>query len=365
MKAAVATALQGNVQDVTVQEDWPAPVLDPKRDNDCLILRVLACALAPGDVRVLSGQTAFVQLPKGPPYVVGSDVSGVVVQVPQNPQRHAQHFSVGDYVVARFDEPQPQGGMAQYRKVLARLTAHCPSSIAPTAACGLPASAMAAKRLVSEHVRPGNRVLVIGGSGGVGSYVLQYAKLSETKGGGGASFVATVSTQVKQCQRLGADVVLDYQSPSPRWWQTPDFQQDSDKFDVVIDLVNGDNWTTGAQTGSAVKRQGTYVAVLTGVETDVTVRGWWDLIRITFEWLGRSLYARLHPKLPNWVVPDALKLEEGDLDSLLQDVVEGRIETVLDPASPFPFTTQGVRDALALQTSKHAHGKVVVQIANR
>ena len=114
-----------------------------------------------------------------------------------------------------------------------------------------------------------------------------------------------------------------------------------------------------------MKRQGTYVAVLTGVETEVTVRGWWDLIRITFEWLGRSLYARLHPKLPNWVVPDALKLEEGDLDSLLQDVVEGRIETVLDPASPFPFTTQGVRDALALQTSKHAHGKVVVQIANR
>ena len=151
MKAAVVTAfgLDDLTSNLSVQTDWPTPTLDDDDDN-ALIIRVLACALAPGDVRVLSGKTAYIQCPEGPPYVMGSDVSGIVVQIP--PSSSNCGFQVGDYVVSRFDEPKPRGGVAEYAKVLQHLTVHCPNTILPIDACGLPASAMAARAAASPRL---------------------------------------------------------------------------------------------------------------------------------------------------------------------------------------------------------------------
>ena len=352
MKAAVVTAfgLDDLTSNLSVQTDWPTPTLSDDDDNDnALIIRVLACALAPGDVRVMSGKTAYLQCPEGPPYVIGSDVSGIVVQVPSSA---SCRFQVGDYVVSRFDEPKPRGGVAEYAKVLLHLTEHCPDSISPITACGLPASAMAAKRITADFVRKGDRVLVIGASGAVGSCVLQYAKLQ------GARFLAAESTQTQQCLRLGADQVIDYRQQ--RWWQVPAFQQD--KFNVVFDMVNGDNWTVGAQTGLAVEPNGTYVALLSGVQTEMTVRGPWDIVPLMFTMMGRILWSKWHPRLPRWVAPEALLLQEGDLHDLLQDVASDKLLPIVDPACPFNFDSDGVRQAVALQQSRHAHGKVVIKI---
>ena len=184
MKAAVATGFGDIDTNIFVRSDWPTPSLNydsynnnkkkqHEKDDPLLIIRVLACALAPGDVRVLSGKTDYMQLPpSGHPYIVGSDVSGIVVAMSDNALSERK-FAVGDYVVNRFDEPQPNGGVAQYRLVKSSLTAKCPSSIPPIVACGLPASAMAAKRIVQSFVQEGHNVLVIGGSGAVGSSGLQ------------------------------------------------------------------------------------------------------------------------------------------------------------------------------------------------
>lgn len=356
IKAAVVTAfgLDNLQHNLALQTDWPTPTLNDDDSDDSLIVRVLACALAPGDVRVLSGKTAYVQCPQGPPYVIGSDVSGTVVQVPHKLSSPCR-FQVGDYVVARFDEPKPRGGVAEYVKVLVKLTEHCPQTISPILACGLPATAMAAKRITTDFLKKGDRVLVIGGSGAVGSCVLQYARLQ------GASFVAAESTQREQCQRLGADRVIDYRAE--RWWQVPEFQQDNDhKFDVVFDMVDGDNWTVGAQTGNAIKPSGTYVALLSGVETEMTINGPLDIIPLISTMVWRIVWSKLHPRLPRWVAPEALKLEEGDLKGLLQDVVSGKLKPVVDPASPFSFNDTAIRQAVELQQSRHAHGKVVIQI---
>lgn len=347
MKAAVATGFGGIEENIGIRDDWPTPQLDPE-DTEHLLVHVLACALAPGDVRVLSGKTAYVQLPDGPPYVIGSDVSGIVVQAPLS-----SRFRVGDYVVSRFDEPKPSGGVAEYRKVLVKLTEKCPQSISPIDACGLPASAMAAKRVVTDFVKKGDRVLVIGGSGGVGSCVLQYVKLKE------AAFVAAVSTQTDHCKRYGANQVIDYREQN--WWEMTDFEKD--KFDVVIDLVNGDNWTVGAQTGRAICRKGTYVALLMGVRTEVEAYGPLSIIPILCTLMGRMLWSRLNPWIPRWVVPEALRLEDGDLKELFEDVVAGRLKPVVDTS--FDFNNDGVHKAMALQKSIHAHGKVVIKIAEK
>lgn len=349
MKAAVATGFGEIDGNIFVRTDWPVPSSPPPPEH--LVVRVLACALAPGDVRVLSGKTDFVQLPEsGHPYVIGSDVSGVVVSCHENETK----FQPGDYVVCRFDEPKPNGGVAEYHLVKTKLTEKCPSSIPPIVSCGLPASAMAAK-LLAGYVQPKDRVLVIGGSGAVGSSVIQYVKAA------GASYIVAVSTQSDFCQSLGADRVLDYRVEEP-WWQQPDFKKD--KFNVVIDMVNGDNWTTGGCSALAVESTGTYVAAMTGVETELEAHGWTDFIKLGLTFMGRMLYSRIHFNLPKWVAPEALKLEDGDLAELFQDVVKGELKPVMDPSSPFPFTEEGVRQAMHLQQSRHAHGKVVIQVSD-
>jgi hypothetical protein len=71
MKAAIATGCGGIDENIHVREDWPVPCLDDFGQG-FLLVRILACALAPGDVRLLSGKTDYVQLPvSGHPYVVG------------------------------------------------------------------------------------------------------------------------------------------------------------------------------------------------------------------------------------------------------------------------------------------------------
>jgi NADPH:quinone reductase-like Zn-dependent oxidoreductase len=129
-------------------------------------------------------------------------------------------------------------------------------------------------------------------------------------------------------------------------------------------MVNGgDNWEKGGQTGTALQvTSGTHIALLPGVQTKLEVHGLWDLIQLSIEWVGRMLWSRLNPCIPKWVAADGHDLQEGELVDLLQDIVDGKLKPVLDPSSPFEFTDPGVKKALELQKSRHAHGKVVIHI---
>ena len=348
MKVAIATGFGDIDANVHIDNGWPVPAVHTKKDE--LLVQVLACALAPGDCRVLSGKTDWIQLPKGGhPYIMGGDVSGRVVV------SKSSKFKPGDYVVSRFELPGPWGGLAEYKVVKESFTEHCPKSIDPITACGLTASTMAGKKIVAQTVKPGDRVLVIGGSGGVGSSVLQYAKIH------GASFIAAVSTQEKLCQALGADRVIDYRKE--KWWEIPEFQ--AEPFDVVVDMVSEGDWEKGGRHCRGISRKGTYVVLPPGVQSEVSVHGLWDILSLTFQWVWMGLWTRLNPRVPKCVMPDGLDLQNGDLSGMLKDVAGGKIKPVLDPASPFHFDELEVRDAICLQKSCHAHGKVVVKITDQ
>jgi NADPH:quinone reductase-like Zn-dependent oxidoreductase len=107
-----------------------------------------------------------------------------------------------------------------------------------------------------------------------------------------------------------------------------------------------------------------YVQLLSGVATEIEIHGRWDIVKFMFQFMGKFFWTRMNPFIPVWHTPEALALKEGDLKALFQDVDQGRIRVILDPASPFPFSEEGVRKAMALQKSIHAHGKVVIQIAD-
>jgi NADPH:quinone reductase-like Zn-dependent oxidoreductase len=346
MKAAIATGFGAIDDHIRVVDQWRTPTLENKNE---LLVRVLACALAPGDVRILSGQTDWIQLPKGGhPYVVGGDVSGIVVA------SNSPKYSTGDYVVSRFALPGPVGGLAEYTVVKASLTEHCPRSLDPVRACGLTASAMAAKKMVHQFAHKGDRALVIGGSGGVGSSVLQYLKRK------GAAYIAAVSTQDALCLTLGADRVIDYNEEN--WWELKEYQ--AQPFDIVFDMVGGDNWEKGACSGIAVKCQGLYLALPPGVHSAIEIHGWFDMLSVSLQWIWRTVSTRLRRSVPRCIFPDGLDLQDGDLNDLLQDVLAGHLHPVLDPSSPWPFTHDGVRQAFCLQKSCHAHGKVVVTVTD-
>jgi NADPH:quinone reductase-like Zn-dependent oxidoreductase len=365
MRAAIATGIEDIDEHIHVKDDWPQPTLATAKDGKTgrlvstladqghMIVKVLACALAPGDCRLFKGRTDMMQLPKwGRPYVIGSDICGIVNEVSDQ----EEYFQVGDRIIARFDEPQPHGMCAEYACVKTRLSEKCPVCIPAKEACTLPASAAAARLVTQKFIHKNDRVLVLGASGGVGTFLCQYIKNH------GASFLAATTTQSDLVKSLGVDRVIDYRTES--WWELePEFKKDP--FDVVVDLVNGRNWQKGACSGTSVlKRKALYVQLLTGVETEIDMRhGILGMIPFIFRIIRRSLYSKVHPSCPRYETPQGLDLKPGDLKAILDDVTEKRIRVVLDPTSPFKFETGPVREAMKLQRSIHAHGKVVIEIA--
>lgn len=238
MRAATGASC-GPIDDmITVTDGHPAPEFDPKRKGFAL-LKVHSCALAPGDIRVISGKTRKFQGPPSFPYVCGGDVAGVVEAVADGEDR----LKVGDRVVARFHTAGPRGGMAEYAVVKAKTAEPIPPRCSWAEGAALASSGWTAM-VVAERVKPGDRVLVLGGSGSVGTTLVQLLK-----GVSGAAYVAATSTQEELLTDLGCDDVIDYRKDDV--WSLQQYLEDP--FDVVIDLAGG-GWAKAKQ--AAVVKSG-------------------------------------------------------------------------------------------------------------
>ncbi|KAL7471225.1 hypothetical protein ACHAXS_011537, partial [Conticribra weissflogii] len=144
----------------------------PTRKKGEILIQVQVCALAPGDVRVLSGHCDYFQEPpEGFPYIPGGDVSGIVAEADAE-----SRFQQGDAVLAMFELPRPLHGLAEYVSVKENLVEMAPKNATPVESAALTSSALSAHLAVEKFVRPGYRILVLGGSGGVGTFFIQLAK---------------------------------------------------------------------------------------------------------------------------------------------------------------------------------------------
>jgi len=196
----------------------PAPV---PGDHD-LLITVHAAGLNPIDSKIKAGEFKLI-LPFKPPFVLGRDLAGVVTAVGSAVQR----FAPGDKVYASLGKAST-GAFAELVAANEDEVAKMPAGLSMTEAAALPMVTLTAWQALVEkaHVRPGDRVLIHAGSGGVGSIAIQLAKHL------GAHVATTTSTDnVDWVRALGADEVIDY--------RTQDFATILHDYDLVLDSLSG------------------------------------------------------------------------------------------------------------------------------
>jgi NADPH:quinone reductase-like Zn-dependent oxidoreductase len=331
-----------NVQEtMTMNKNADRPTLNKNQ----MLIKVLACSLSPGDVLKVGGNLIFMH-PSKFPFVPGMDVCGTV-EDPNGDER----FQVGDIVVAA-DGINSEGGMAQYMAIPKSEAVLKPAKVGVLEAASS-SSAITARNAVMDNVKKGDRVLILGGSGGVGTPCIQLAKHHAK-----ASFVATTSTQSTLCQSLGADQVINYRTE--HWWDLAAFQED--QFDVIIDTVGGGNFTDKAKKVLKTRKQGGSFIAVTGDDPKPKVDTWWKAIKFMAKMPARPLYTWWNGKrLPKYVALMPYDYPQGRKQVL--DMMDDKtLKIPLDQQSPLPFTEEGVKKAFEVVASGHAHGKVVVSM---
>ena len=216
MKAFVIDKYKGPVHLAEVA----VPTVGP-RD---VLVKVAAASVNPLDKMVRNGE--FKALIKyTTPITLGHDVSGVITEV----GAQVSEFAVGDEIFARPRDLRI-GTFAEYIAIDADDVAPKPTSLSFAEAAAVPLVALAAWQILVEkaNIRPGQKVLVHAGAGGLGSTVIQLAKHL------GAHVATTASSSSAELvTALGADVVIDYRKQ--------DFADLISDYDLAIDAVGGDN----------------------------------------------------------------------------------------------------------------------------
>lgn len=323
----------------------------PKRKDSEVLIEVHACALAPGDVRVLAGHVDYWQEPpNGFPYIPGGDVSGVVVEADEG-----SRFGVGDEVMAMFEIPRPMGGLAEFISAKEGRVEMAPKSVPLMEASALPSSALSAMNAAREFVRNGDRVLVLGGAGGVGTFFVQLAK------GNGASHVTVTSSTGDDSllRSLGADYVLNYQERN--WWEDEELLSHHGPLDLVVDLAVGrEAWIQSRKSG-LLNSHGRFLS-FTQDQPLVEIHS----LRQTLTTIGRlqcrMLWTRLWPFAPRYYWHENGLVIKSERLAKVSRLVDDGMKIVLDPISPLPFSEEGVKRGYKLMQKRHANGKVVISI---
>jgi len=216
-------------------EDAPVPVCGA---GD-LLVRVVAAGVNPIDWKIRAGLMAA-QLPKPFPITLGSDAAGIVTAL----GGAVRGFEIGDEVFF-YAEFARGGTYAEYVAVDASQVAKKPRTVSFSTAAALPIPGQAAWTALIEtaKVERGQRVLIHGGAGALGTVAVQLAKEQ------GAHVIATASGDgVALVKSLGADEVIDY--------RTQRFEQLAHEIDIVLDTLGGAtqeaSWATMRKGGILV-----------------------------------------------------------------------------------------------------------------
>ncbi len=324
MKAIVRDEY-GEADDVLRLEE----IDEPEIGADEVLVRVHAAGVDRGVWHVMTGLPYPIRLagyglraPKNP--VIGSDVAGVVKAVGKNVTR----FQPGDEVFGIG-----KGSYAEYVGARKNKLAPKPQSLTFEQAAAVAISGLPALQGLREHgrVQPGQEVLIIGASGGVGTFAVQIAKVF------GAQVTGVCSTtKVDMVRSLGADHVIDY--------TRDDFAEGDQRYDLILDI--GGN-SSLSRLRRALAPKGTLI--ITGGETDG-------------RWLGgtdRQVRALLLSPFVGQKLGTFVS-SENHLDMIvLKELIEaGKVTPVIDRTYPLRRTPEAIR---YLEAGR-ARGNVVITV---
>lgn len=326
-----------------------------------MIIQTQAVALACGDCRVLSGKTRKFQGPPSFPYIPGGDCSGIVWQIPPEASKDPDYpFKVGDRVAARFTEG-PRGALAEYSIIDITVCEKIPENLSFEEGATL--ASVSPATVLAERIKEGERVLIMGAGGGVGSHTCQVMRKQ------GASYLVgcSLATDRLMQEPLKYDEAINYSVNDP--FSIEKFK--NDPFDVVVDLAGG-SWLRlmedyNSNVSSIVKpaSQGGRYLTLTPDEAIFKAESLMEILQpFLFIPLWRAIKSRLwgRRKMPKYSFAHSLEFERTHLTRTMNMAQDGTLKASMDSQGPFPFTTEGVRKAFRLQESRHIKGKVVIAV---
>jgi NADPH:quinone reductase-like Zn-dependent oxidoreductase len=302
----------------------------PQPGDDEVLIRVHGAGLDPGVWHLMTGLPYLVRvmgfgLRKPKIRIRGVDVAGIV----EAAGRNVTQFKEGDPVYGTCD-----GSFAEYACAKAERIAPIPANLTFEQAAAVPVSGMTALNGLRDagKLQPGQKVLIIGAAGGVGSYAVQL-----TKAFGGVVTGVCSTSKAELVRAIGADKVIDY--------TREDFTDGTRQFDLILD-------TAGRRPLSQLRRALTPQGILVIVGGEGGDR-----------WLGgfqRQIFAPVRSLLTEQKMLGLISKERQQDLLTLKDLIEaGKLKPVIDRTYPLSEAPQAIR----YLEQGHARGKVVLTIS--
>lgn len=332
MKALILKRYGG--ADQVAFADIPRPEIKP----DEILVKVHAVGVNPIDNMIPKG--AFKPILKFQlPATMGSDLAGIVVQVGSRVSR----FKVGDAVFASIFD-LGAGSLAEFAAVPEHAAALKPANLDFVQAASIPMVGLTSWQAFNERARlkPGQKVFIPAGAGGIGTFAIQLAKHLGAKVG-----TTTSTANVDLVRSLGADEVVDYKKQ--------EFEEVLRGYDAVLGTIWGNALKKSLRI---VKPESMLVSLIGPPDTAFArARGMNFLMRLVFGLLSSRIIRRAKKHDANYsflfVRPDGHQLAQ--IGALLD---AAHIRPVIDRVFPFDQAKEG----LAYLETGRAKGKVVVQL---
>jgi len=294
-----------------------------------VLIKIHAASLNSRDFRLLRANPFIMRFMLGGFFrpkinIFGGDFAGVIEAIGQG----VTQFHPGDEVFGYMPHETRRGTLAEYVCAVEKLVALKPANLTFQQAAAVPLAAVTALQGLRNrgNLQPGQKVLIHGASGGVGTYAVQIARAL------GAEVTAICSTRNLALMRsLGADHIIDYKKE--------DFTQNGWQYDLIL-AVNG--YRPISDYLSVLKPGGSYV-VAGGSLRQLIQAG-------TREKQGENAGWKIH----------VLTIEQDQQDLVfLKELIEtGKVVPVIDASYPLSRTA----DAFRYCEKEHARGKVVITV---
>jgi alcohol dehydrogenase len=303
-----------------------------------LVVRVRAAGLNPIDLKLAAGSLRAIQR-LAFPAAAGFDLAGIVEQVGTD----AKGFAVGDEVYARATRLR-RGAFAEQVAIEARVVAKKPASLSFVEAASLPLVGLTTVQALVDRAKAeaGQRVLVHAGSGGVGTFAVQYAKAI------GLHVTTTTSSRnAAWVRELGADEVVQYDRES--------ILDRPERYHVVYDTLGG---STTRESFRLVEPGGAVVSIAGPPDAEMPKAvGAGPLMRAAMWMLRRGVEAAARKAGARYF--RFLTESRGDqLEQIAALVDAGKIRPVIDSTVAFERAQEG----FARLASGRAKGKVVIEV---